>query len=134
MPVNEIILSHSQSIDIGAPYYESPRGARFMPAIDWTPGDPDPREVAWPAGPDQEFARLLESGKGSNRFVLTSTKRATIKYHLNNPNAGGRGEKGSAALKKDGSERQQALSFFELQDGQVYRRGGINKQGVEYYL
>src|SRR6187402_3095801 len=106
----------------------TPSGARFMPSS--PPPEPsgdNPPIEAWSEDLDREFAAHL--ALSTNRYVLTSRKRADIQWHLSHPNAPVRGSTPKEKA-KDQNIRQQSRSF-EVRDNQVYRRAEKNKKTGE---
>ena len=90
----------------------------------------NPPVQPWPTGLEIEFEQYLLTGT-TNRFVLTTKKRADIQWHLTYPTARTRGanqkERG-----EDAAVRQWALNHFELQDNQVDRKGEKNQKTREW--
>ena len=106
-------------MDISIPT-SSPSGTRFMP---FSP--PPQSELAIEAFPEpleQEYNIYLE--KSNNRSVLTDLKRDTMRWHLNNRTAKPRGET-IIERQADSNSKHYALSYFELQDQQIYRKAEL---------
>ena len=96
----------------------SPSGVNFMPSSP----PPDPTGIIpWPRDLVDEFIKYLEI-ESTNRSVLTGTKRNTIRTHLSNPNGKPPLEYTPEQRAKFNNDKHDALTNYELQDNQVYRK------------
>jgi hypothetical protein len=83
----------------------------------------------WPAGDDlySQFIEMVLKNKGN--CLLTPTKRSDYRYYLNNRTAVSQATD-RAQRQRQAHDKHWALTFFELQDNQVYRRAEQKKDGT----
>jgi hypothetical protein len=99
----------------------SPSGVNFMPSSP----PPDPTGIVpWPQELVHEYIKYLELDS-TNRSVLTGAKRNTIRTHLSNPNGRPPLEYTPEQRAKFNNDKHDAITNYELQDNQVYRKARI---------
>jgi len=120
-------------MDIGLPA-PSPSGVNFMPSS--PPPDastnancwPDPKDGPSPQCGDLNYQFMEMVTKKRGNCLLTPLKRSDYRHYLNNRKS--TNYHGSLAeRRRQAHDKHWALSFFELQDNQVYRRAEQRKDG-----
>jgi hypothetical protein len=110
-------------MDVGLPS-SSPSGVNFMPSSP----PPAPNGVEpWHPDLNNEFMDMVLKNRAN--CLLTPLKRSDYRYYLNNRTAI------SKALdvrqrRRQAYDKHWALTFFELQDNQVYRKAEHRKDGM----
>jgi hypothetical protein len=114
-----------KTMDIGLPT-SSPSGVNFMPSSP----PPAPNGVQpWADSNDlnHEFIDMVLKNKAN--CLLTPLKRSDYQYYLNNRDAKSQATD-RAHRRRQAYDKHWALTFFELQDNQVYRKTEQRKDGT----
>jgi hypothetical protein len=99
-----------------------------LSGVNFMPSSPPPEEQGikpWPKDLEFDFIKYLESDESTNRSVLTSTKRNTIRQHLQNPTKAPLVGLTAEQRQAFNNAKHDALQHYELQDNQVYPKAGI---------
>jgi hypothetical protein len=110
-------------MDVGLPA-PSPSGVNFMPSSP----PPAPNGVlCWPEDTNEAFMDMVLKNKAN--CLLTPLKCYDYRYYLNNRLAVSDAVD-KARRRRQAHDKHWALTFFELQDNQVYRRPEQKKDGT----
>ncbi len=110
------------TMDIGLSA-SSPSGVNFMPSSPPQRNGVQP----WPEDLNNLFMDFVITQKGWLR-LLTPRKRQDYRYYLNNRSATS-DNVDPEARRKAAADKHWALTYFELQDNQVYRKAEQDKDG-----
>jgi hypothetical protein len=112
-------------MDIGLPS-SSPSGVNFMPS------SPPPARGGvnpWPNSDDLNIEFMDMALKNKGNCLLTPLKRSDYRYYLNNRTATSQAVD-RAQRRRQAHDKHWALTFFELQDNQVYRKAEQKKDST----
>ena len=110
-------------MDIGL-LTSSPSGVNFMPS------SPPPQENGLRCWPEDLIERFIDHVlKQRGLQLLTPIKRQDYQHYLNNRTATFK-DLDKAARRRAAADKYWALTFFELQDNQVYRKAEQEKDGT----
>jgi len=112
-------------MDIGLPA-SSPSGVNFMPS------SPPPARGGldpWPNSDDLNIKFIDMVLKNKGNCLLTPLKRLDYRYYLNNRTATSQAVD-RAQRRRQAHDKHWALTFFELQDNQVYRKAEQKSNGT----
>lgn len=108
----------------------SPMGVNFMPSSPPPQAQSDILDC-WPEGEDlnQKFMDMVVKIRGLQ--LLTSTKRSDCRHYLNNRSIT-QYSSNKAQRQQQAQVKHWALTYFELQDNQVYRKPEQRPNGTWY--
>jgi hypothetical protein len=98
-------------------------GTTFIPSSPAVEALPE-KEHNWTKQDAEDFIEFLR--KNPHRFILSSLKRIIYRHHLENPRVAPCGAT-AAERQIDSNHKHTALRFYELQDGQIYRKPELDK-------
>lgn len=107
-----------------------PSGAAFLPSSPFVASDGTRAPVnPWSPEVEEKWYEYLYGNP--KRGILSPNKRLNMRFHLQNPNHGCRGND-MKERQKDAKLRNWTQKHFTLEDNQIYRRGGIDSKGKAY--